>query len=104
VSTSATLPTSASTSPPRFTDWLVVAGTRAQFKGDGTISGEGDYGFLVTASDGDLNNNPQPDTFRIKIWDRTTDQIIYDNQPGDEDTAAATTSLEGGSIRIHQPK
>jgi len=34
-------------------EWLVVAGTsKAQYKGVGTINGEGNYGFLLTAYDG----------------------------------------------------
>ena len=34
-------------------DWLVVAGARAQFKGTGTINGEGNFGFMLTAIDGE---------------------------------------------------
>ncbi len=33
-------------------DWLVVAGVRAQFKGTGKINEAGEYGFLLTAIDG----------------------------------------------------
>jgi hypothetical protein len=36
-------------------EWLVVSGAKAQFKGVGTISGQGGYGFLLTATDGDAN-------------------------------------------------
>lgn len=32
-------------------DWLVVAGSRAQYKGVGTINGVGSYGFILTAID-----------------------------------------------------
>ncbi|MGQ9576779.1 MAG: PKD domain-containing protein, partial [Thermoguttaceae bacterium] len=34
--------------------WLVVAGAKAQFKGTGTVNGQGDYGFMVTAIDGQV--------------------------------------------------
>jgi len=34
-------------------EWLVVAGSKAQFKGTGTINGNGEYGFILTAVDGD---------------------------------------------------
>ena len=37
-------------------EWLVVAGDKAQFKGTGTIANDaGNYGFIVTAADGQQN-------------------------------------------------
>jgi VCBS repeat-containing protein len=83
-------------------DWLVVAGTKAQYKGSGTINGSGDYGFMLTAIDGDLKGKGSPDTFRIKIWDKASGNTIYDNQALASDTADPTTTLGGGSIQIHQ--
>ena len=82
--------------------WLVIAGPHAKFKGSGTINGEGDYGFMLTATDGQVNGGGGTDRFRIKIWDRPTDQIVYDNQVGDDDDADATHEIGGGSIVIHQ--
>lgn len=82
-------------------DWLVVAGARAQFKGSGTISGAGDYGFMLTAIDGQVNGGGGVDRFRIKIWDKATGAIVYDNQMTTDDNAAPTTSLGGGNIVIH---
>ena len=80
-------------------DWLVVAGTKAKFKGDGTINGAGSYGFMLTARDG------VPDTFRIKIWDKdNADAVVYDNQFGDEDDAELTTTIGGGNIIVHKGK
>jgi hypothetical protein len=61
-------------------EWLVVAGARAQYKGSGTINGTGDYGFLLTAIDGDLLGGHQPDKFRIKIHDNNGGGIVYENQ------------------------
>jgi hypothetical protein len=81
-------------------DWLVVAGSKVQFKGSGTINGAGDFGFLLTAVDGDLKGGD--DTFRMKIWDQVTGVVIYDNQMGGGNGTAATTVLGGGSIVIHQ--
>ncbi len=77
-------------------DWLVVAGNKAKFKGTGTINGEGEYGFMLTAVDG------APDMFRIKIWDKVTGEVIYDNQMGASDDGDAATALESGSIVIHK--
>jgi PKD repeat protein len=81
--------------------WLVVAGPHAKFKGWGTINGTGDYGFMVTATDGQISGGGGTDRFRIKIWDSATEGIVYDNQPGDSDDAEATDGIEGGSIVIH---
>ncbi len=76
-------------------EWLVVAGTRAQYKGTGTINGLDGYGFMLTAIDG------TPDRLRIKIWNKTNEEIIYDNKNGSPDTGNDTTELGGGSIVIH---
>jgi hypothetical protein len=84
-------------------EWLVVSGVKAQFKGTGTINGSGNYGFLLTAIDGQLNGGGGTDKFRIKIWDKNNnDAVVYDNQvTGDNsDTANPTTTLGGGSINI----
>ncbi len=83
-------------------EWLVVAGARAQYKGSGTINGEGDYGFMLTAVDGELNGGGGEDKFRIKIWDKTTDKVIYDNQMDAEDDADLSTVIGGDSIKIHK--
>ena len=84
-------------------DWLVVAGARGKFKGEGTINGGATiYGFMLTATDGALRGGGGPDGVRIKIWDIATGQVVYDNQAGASDDGDATTALEGGSIVIHQ--
>ena len=82
--------------------WLVVTGPRAQYKGDGTINREGEYGFLLTAIDGQINGGGGEDKFRIKIWDKVTDEIVYDNQMGAADTDEPATILGGGNIVIHK--
>ena len=83
-------------------EWLVIAGAKAQFKGTGTINDAGAYSFLLTASDGDRTGSS--DRFRIKIWDKNTSSIVYDNQMNASDTADPTTALGGGSIVIHDSK
>jgi len=83
--------------------WLVVAGARAQYKGTGTINGEGNYGFMLTAIDEKLTPSTDVDMFRIKIWDKdNSDAIVYDNQSGDADDADPTTGIAGGNIVIHK--
>jgi PKD repeat protein len=84
-------------------DWLVIAGSKAKFKGTGTINGEGSFGFMISAIDG--NDDGVDDTFRIKIWDKANDDaVVYDNQIDADDDAAPTTALGGGQIVIHNPK
>src|SRR6267142_680509 len=75
-------------------DWLVVAGDKAQFKGKGTIGNTGNYGFIVTARDGEQNGATGIDKFRIKIWainpDGSEGNLVYDNvknAPDDIDSA-----------------
>jgi hypothetical protein len=83
-------------------EWLVIAGAKAQYKGSGTINGSGDYFFMLTAVDGDLKAKGSPDLFRIKVWNKTTLAVIYDNALGVPDTSDPVTSLGGGSIQIHE--
>lgn len=82
--------------------WLVVAGHRAQFKGDGTINGVGGFGFFIVGIDGDVNGHGGSDEFRIKLWYTDTDQIVYDNGLAADDDADVATALGGGSIVIHR--
>ena len=78
----------------------MVTLSRAQYKGRGTINGGGDYGFLLTAIDGQSTGGS--DRFRIKIWDRLTGVVVYDNQMDADETSDAATALGGGSIVIHR--
>jgi PKD repeat protein len=83
-------------------EWLVISGAKAQYKGSGTINGAGDYGFIVTAIDGEKKSPVQPDTFMIKIWDKATNALIFDSLLNASDDADPTTTLGGGSIVIHK--
>ena len=86
--------------------WLVVSGAKAQYKGVGQVNGAGDYGFLLTATDGQVSGGGGIDKFRIKIWDRGTDLVVYDNLMGQSDDLSTTNpqALGGGSIVIHQAR
>lgn len=85
-------------------DWLVVAGAKAQYKGNGTVNGAGNYGFLLTATDGQINGGGGVDKFRIKIVDKSTGNVVYDNVLGaSEDIDVANPqAIAGGSIVIHK--
>jgi endonuclease G len=86
-------------------DWLVIAGAKAQYKGTGVVTNStATYGFLLTATDGDMKNGNAagPDKFRIKIWDIATSNVVYDNVLGGSDDvdAANPQVLGGGNIQI----
>jgi len=84
-------------------DWLVIAGPKAMFKGTGTINGDGTYGFLISAIDGEQPGGGDEDKFRIKIWDKDLDDIIiYDNNIGEGEDQPPSTILQGGQIKIHK--
>jgi hypothetical protein len=83
-------------------EWLVVAGARAKYKGTGRINNSGDYGFMLTAIDGQQPGGGGSDRFRIKIWDRLSDVVVYDNQVGATENADPVTAVQGGSIVIHK--
>jgi K(+)-stimulated pyrophosphate-energized sodium pump len=82
-------------------EWLVVTETRAQFKGTGTINGAGSYAFMVTVVDEEGEGGSRIKKFRIKIWDKTTGRVIYDNDLGYPDDILPTTEISGGRIDIH---
>jgi hypothetical protein len=84
--------------------WLVIAGNKAMYTGEGSINGSGEYGFMITCSDGDLEGGDGIDRFRIKIWDKATGLIVFDNQLGEVDSIEPTTEIGGGSIVIHREK
>ena len=72
-------------------EWLVVAGSKAQFKGTGTINGGGNYTFQLFAND---NTPGSSDAFRIKIWETATGTMIFDNK--------SDQAIGGGSIVVHK--
>jgi len=82
-------------------EWLVISGSKAQYQGTGTITGTGNYGFKLTATDGGTGNGV--DKFRMKIWDKNAgDAIVYDNQFGSSDNSNPSTAIGGGSIIVHK--
>jgi PKD repeat protein len=81
-------------------EYLVIDKARAQFRGFGKVNGVSGYDFIVTVIDGGLVTGGGPDKFRIKIWEKTTGIIVYDNQPGASDAADPTMSTSGGDITI----
>ena len=77
-------------------DWMVVTGSTAHLQGSGTLNGTGDYGFSIAANDGSA-----ADAIRIRIWNRVTGDLVYDNKFDAPADSEALTPLGGGSIQIH---
>jgi hypothetical protein len=80
--------------------WLVVNGAMALFQGSGTVNGTGNYGFILSVIDGQAKNGGRVDKFRIKIWDKGTGNIVYDNQVGAPDYVAPSMAISCGTIAI----
>jgi hypothetical protein len=70
---------------------------KAWYQGSGTINGAGDYRFQVTFLD-----KGNTDKFRMKIWDKATNVVIYDNEPGAPDGSDPVTLSQGGNLVIHK--
>ena len=86
-------------------EWLVVSSFKAQYRGSGTINGGGNYGFLLTVTDGQVNGGGGVDKFRIKIWDKNNGNgVVYDNRMGvsEDIDAADPQAIAGGNIVIHK--
>ena len=60
------------------------------YKVSGTFNGEGDYGFVFSRID------CSPERFRIKIWIKANDEIIYDNILGMLDNTDPLMAIQGG--------
>jgi streptogramin lyase len=84
--------------------WFVVAGAKAQFKGVGTVNGQGEYAFLLTATDGQVAGGGGVDKLRIKVWEKASGTVVYDNAPSlsDDIDAVDPQAISRGSIVIHQ--
>jgi hypothetical protein len=62
-----------------FCDWLLIENSTATIRGTGKINNRGNYGFMLTANDGQSNKN-ETDELRVVIWDKNdNDKIIFDN-------------------------
>ncbi|MBI1804857.1 MAG: HYR domain-containing protein [Ignavibacteriae bacterium] len=83
-------------------DYLSISGPKAQFKGMGKVTGDqSGYSFILTVLDGQATGGGGIDKIRIKIYNKNTNQIIYDNQPGASDAADPTMAVgDGSSITI----
>ena len=78
-------------------EYLAISGAFAQFKGTGKITGgQSGINFIMTVIDGQLDGSGV-DKVRMKIYNRNTGEVFYDNQPGASDAAAPITSVGANS-------
>jgi hypothetical protein len=78
-------------------DYLSIAGARAQFKGSGRIiGGQSGINFIMTVIDGQLDGSGE-DKVRIKIFNKNTGQVYYDNEPGISEADNPATKVTPGS-------
>ncbi|MBC5991809.1 T9SS type A sorting domain-containing protein [Pontibacter sp. SD6] len=96
---------------------LVIDNARATYRGTGYIKDpvtgakitSEEYKFMVSAYDPQVNGSTSKDRYRIKITNKTTGALVYDNLVGAEENAALesvaynSTELISGSIVIHKP-
>ncbi|HEX6846082.1 MAG TPA: T9SS type A sorting domain-containing protein [Chitinophagaceae bacterium] len=81
-------------------EYLVISNSMAQFKGTGKIiGGQSGIGFTMTVVDGQLDGTGI-DKIRMKIYNKNTGEIIYDNQPGASDAALATQAVGANSVIV----
>jgi endoglucanase len=80
-------------------DWLVIAGTGAQLRCSGRANGADNHSVFLSVVDGERIGGGS-DRLRIKVWDASTGQVLYDTQLSAAMSAEPTTSLGGGSIVI----
>lgn len=83
-------------------DYLSISNAKAQFRGTGKIiGGQSGIGFIMTVNDGALDGSGV-DKIRMKIFNRSTGQVYYDNQPGASDADAPATAVGGNSVVVIQ--
>jgi hypothetical protein len=81
-------------------DYLSISGAKAQFKGTGRIiGGQSGVSFIMTVVDGQLDGSGV-DKVRMKIYNKSTGQVHYDNQPGASDAANPVTAVGANSTVV----
>lgn len=79
-------------------DYLAISNAKAQFKGTGKIiGGQSGIGFIMTVIDGALDGTGI-DKIRMKVFNRNTGEVYYDNQPGTSDAASPTQAVGANSV------
>ena len=78
-------------------EYLSIAGVKAQIKGSGKIKGlQSGINFIMTVLDGATNGTP--DKIRMKIFNKNSGQVYYDNQTGASDADDPATAVGNNSV------
>ena len=81
-------------------EYMSIAGARAQMKGTGKIiGGQSGINFILTVTDGQLDGTGI-DKVRMKIYNKNTMEVYYDNQPGASDVANPTIPVQENSTVV----
>lgn len=81
-------------------DYLVINKSMAQFRGTGKIiGGQSGVGFTMTVIDGQLDGSGV-DKIRMKIFNKNTGEVIYDNQPGAGDAELPRQPVGANSVIV----
>jgi hypothetical protein len=88
-------------------DWLIIVGGLARYGGTGTINGSGQYSFVVTAFDAEVDTfySVESDRFGIKIVDMATNTVVFDTALSPEassDLFGTVPTVGGATIKIHK--
>ncbi|HSK12269.1 MAG TPA: T9SS type A sorting domain-containing protein, partial [Phnomibacter sp.] len=79
-------------------EYLAVDKHRAQFRGSGRITGfQSGISFIMTVIDGDVSGGGGVDRVRMRIFNKNTGQVYYDNQPGSGEADDPITAVTAGS-------
>jgi hypothetical protein len=81
---------------------FTVSRNMARLTGSGTINGAGNFSFVLMVADGKGSGGNGADKLRLRITDKATGVLIYDNLPGASDTLAESfmQSIADGRIEV----
>jgi len=83
-------------------DYLVINNFMSQFKGTGKIiGGQSGINFIMTVIDGQLDGTGV-DKVRMKVFNKNTGRIYYDNMPGASDAALPVQAVGTNSTVVIQ--
>jgi len=77
--------------------WLVKTTSKSWLKGEATLVVTGSNPELVNYLVSVVDSTSVADKVRVKIWNKATGEVIYDNQLGSPDDADATRAVSTGA-------
>ncbi|QNA44166.1 Ig-like domain-containing protein [Lacibacter sediminis] len=81
-------------------EYLSVSNAKAQLRGTGKITnGQSGINFIMTVIDGALDGTGK-DKIRLKIFNKNTNEVYFDNQSGASDAADPVTVVNSGSTIV----